>query len=98
MTVYNLLWGKCPLSKWYGGKADPRPARAKHHAYARTRWPDVITANLWPYALREASESLNATLSKVTGKVANQLFSRNDTQADGATTLPLIWMPDACRE
>ena len=48
--------------------------------HAEAEWPDVITANLWLYALREASESLNLTPSKVTGKIANELFSRSDTQ------------------
>ncbi|KAI2496817.1 hypothetical protein MHU86_17696 [Fragilaria crotonensis] len=47
--------------------------------HAESKWPDVITANLSPYALREANETLNATPSKVTGKVANQVFSNNDT-------------------
>jgi hypothetical protein len=46
--------------------------------HAESKWPDVISANLWPYALREANESLNATPSKVTGKVANQMFARKD--------------------
>ena len=47
--------------------------------HAEAKWPDVISANLWPYALREANESLNATPSKLTGKVANQMFSNSDT-------------------
>ena len=41
---------------------------------AESKWPDIISANLWPYALREANEALNSTPSKVTGKVANQVF------------------------
>jgi hypothetical protein len=47
--------------------------------HAESKWPDVITSNLWPYALREANDTLNATPSKVTGKVANQVFSNSDT-------------------
>ena len=47
--------------------------------HAEGKWPDVITSNLWPYALREANESLNSTPSKVTGKVANQMFARTDS-------------------
>ena len=47
--------------------------------HAESKWPDVISANLWPYALREANESLNATPSKVTGKIANQLFDGSET-------------------
>ena len=47
--------------------------------HAESKWPDVISSNLWPYALREANETLNATPSKVTGQVANQMFSRTDT-------------------
>jgi hypothetical protein len=46
--------------------------------HAESKWPDVISANLWPYALREANESLNATPSKVTGRVANQMFAKTD--------------------
>ncbi len=47
--------------------------------HAESKWPDVISANLWPYALREASETLNATPGKVTGRVANQMFSGSNT-------------------
>ena len=47
--------------------------------HAEAKWPDVITSNLWPYALREANESLNSTPNQVTGKVAHQMFSRSDT-------------------
>ena len=43
--------------------------------HAEAKWPDVITANLWPYALREANETLNSTPSKVTGQVAHQMFA-----------------------
>ena len=46
--------------------------------HAEAKWPDVITANLWPYALREANEALNATPNKVTGKIANQMFAHSD--------------------
>jgi hypothetical protein len=47
--------------------------------HAESKWPDVVTANLWPYALREANESLNSTPSKVTGKIANQMFANTET-------------------
>ena len=47
--------------------------------HAESRWPDVISSNLLPYALHEANETLNATPSNVTGKVANQMFSGSDT-------------------
>jgi hypothetical protein len=46
--------------------------------HAESKWPDVITSNLWPYSLREANESLYATPGKVTGKVANQVFADSD--------------------
>ena len=46
--------------------------------HAESKWPDIISTNLWPYALREANETLNATPSKVTGKVANQMFADTD--------------------
>jgi hypothetical protein len=47
--------------------------------HAESKWPDVILANLWPYALREAKETLNANPNKVKGKVANQVFASSDT-------------------
>ena len=47
--------------------------------HAESKWPDVITANLWPYALRGANESLNSTPNKMTGKIAHQMFSNTDT-------------------
>ena len=31
--------------------------------HANSRWPDAITANLWPYAIRMASEAINHTPS-----------------------------------
>ena len=47
--------------------------------HAESKWPDVISSNLWPYALREANEALNATPSKVTGKIASQVFAGSDS-------------------
>jgi len=29
--------------------------------HAHRRWPSAITANLWPYAIRMASDAMNAT-------------------------------------
>ncbi len=47
--------------------------------HTEAKWPDVISSNLWPYALGEANDSLNATPNRVTGQVANQMFSISDT-------------------
>jgi hypothetical protein len=50
--------------------------------HAELNWPDVISAaNLRPYALREANETLNSTPSKVTGNIAHQLFAGTDAPA-----------------
>jgi hypothetical protein len=43
--------------------------------HTEAKWPDVISAKLWPHALRKANEALNATPNKVTGAVANQPFA-----------------------
>ena len=48
--------------------------------HAETKWPKAISANLWPYALRMANDSLNATpvTGAGTGRTAEQLFGSHD--------------------
>ena len=29
--------------------------------YANSRWPESVTTNLWPYAIRMANEAINKT-------------------------------------
>ena len=43
--------------------------------HAESKWPAVITANLWPYALRCSNEAMNSTPRMKDGKIPNQLFS-----------------------
>ena len=61
--------------------------------HAESKWPDVISANLWPDALLEANKALNATPSKVTGKVANQMFARTDAPTVLRHFHPFRWCP-----
>ena len=48
------------------GKAEVRIRHLQEQArtmliHANKRWPEAITANLWPYAIRMANDSINAT-------------------------------------
>ena len=49
------------------GKAEVRIKHLQEQArtmliHANRRWPSAVTANLWPYAIRMANDSVNATL------------------------------------
>ena len=48
--------------------------------HAEAKWPKVISANLWPYALRMANDSLNATPATGTGRTAERLFGSHNHQ------------------
>lgn len=48
--------------------------------HAEAKWPKVISANLWPYALRMANDSLNATPATGTGITAERSFGNHDIQ------------------
>lgn len=47
--------------------------------HASKRWPQAITANLWPYAFRQANKILNETtlLKDPAGRSATQLFTNS---------------------
>ena len=47
--------------------------------HAEVKWPDVMSTNLWPYVLKEANESINATPNMVTSKIANQAFATSNS-------------------
>ena len=52
--------------------------------HARRKWPQEISANLWPYALRMANDSINATpsLQDVSGRTPEQLFSTTEVETN----------------
>ena len=61
--------------------------------HANRRWPDAVTAHLWPYALRMANASYNATPSfqDESRRSPEQVFG--DTKV---STNPKHWMPFGC--
>jgi hypothetical protein len=46
--------------------------------HAESKWPKVITANLWPYALRCANNALNATPRMKDRQIPDKLMSGSD--------------------
>ena len=49
--------------------------------HARQRWPDAITANLWPYAIRMANTITNRAPTLKDGTVSpEELFTRQDAR------------------
>ena len=61
--------------------------------HAAKRWPNAVTANLWPYAVRMANESSNElpSLAFKDGRTPLQSFA-----SSRATTNPKFWQPFAC--
>ena len=61
--------------------------------HAAKRWPEAVTANLWPYAIRMANESSNElpSLAFTDGRTPLQAFA-----GSRATTNPRFWQPFAC--
>ena len=61
--------------------------------HAAKRWPQAVTANLWPYAIRVANDSSNElpSLSFRDGRTPLQAFA-----GSRATTNPRFWQPFAC--
>jgi len=61
--------------------------------HANRRWPQTITANLWPYAIRHACNAYNATPS------LQDKYGRSPEQLFGGTkisTNPKHWIPFGC--
>ena len=80
------------------GKAEVRIRHLQEMArsmllHANKRWPEVISAHLWPYAIRMANESINSTpwLSDEHKRTPNQKFF--DTEA---TENPKHWFHFGC--
>ena len=50
--------------------------------HAHKRWPEAITPNLWPYAIKIANDSLNETpyMSDISRRSSVQLFSNTNVQ------------------
>jgi hypothetical protein len=48
--------------------------------HAESKWPKAVSASLWPYALRAANDSMNATPAKGTGHIAVQLFGNTNAR------------------
>jgi hypothetical protein len=61
--------------------------------HANKRWPDAITTNLWPYAVRMANDVLNATPSAKfpDGRIPLSSFSRSRVSLN-----PVHWQPFGC--
>ena len=61
--------------------------------HAAKRWPQAVTANLWPYAIRIANESTNElpSLAFKDGRTPLQAFA-----GSRETTNPQFWQPFAC--
>ena len=61
--------------------------------HAAKRWPQAVTANLWPYAIRMANDSSNElpSLQFKDGRTPLQAFAGSQ-----ATTNPRFWQPFAC--
>ena len=80
------------------GKAEARIRRLQELTrsmllHAKRRWPQEISANLWPYALRMANESINATpnMSDKLRRSPDQIFLGTEV-----TTNPKHWKPFGC--
>ncbi len=61
--------------------------------HANSRWPDGITTNLWPYAIRMANEAINNTPSfqDENRKTPLELFANSNVTAN-----PKHWKPFGC--
>lgn len=61
--------------------------------FAKRRWPDAISATLWPYALRQANRVLNETpsLKDATHRSPHQVFSGSVVDAN-----PKHFFPFGC--
>jgi hypothetical protein len=61
--------------------------------HANSRWPDGVTTNLWPYAIRMANEAINNTPSfqDKNRKTPVELFANSNVTAN-----PKHWKPFGC--
>ena len=61
--------------------------------HANKRWPDSITTNLWPYAIRMASDAINNTPNMVTANKLNPIEVFTNTNV---VDNPKHWKPFGC--
>ena len=59
--------------------------------HATRRWPDAISANLWPYALRMANDIFNSTSNISTKQIPVNMFTNLKI-----ATNPKHWFPFGC--
>ena len=43
--------------------------------HAKSRWPEAITVNLWPYAIRAAQDQMNLIPNDINGSCNEELFT-----------------------
>ena len=87
---------------WQNGVAERKIRELQDHArtmliHAKKRWPEVITANLWPYAIRQSNDiliespRLNVKDPKRRGRSPLEIFSQVPVTVD-----PAKWHPFGC--
>jgi hypothetical protein len=61
--------------------------------FANHRWKDTVTVNWWPYAMRMANESINASINEgQSQKVPGPDFLKHDGFTE-PKALQTVWMP-----
>ena len=61
--------------------------------HANRRWPEAVTANLWPYAIRQANKAINATPSFQDEQRRSPMEVFSGTKV---ATNPKHWKPFGC--
>ena len=59
--------------------------------HANARWPEAITAHLWPYALRLACEAYNESPTRKLKRSPVEIFTRTAVMPE-----PKLWRPFGC--
>ena len=61
--------------------------------HANSRWPDAITANLWPYAVRAANDAINhsPSMQDPERRSPMEIFAKTRVVAN-----PKHWKPFGC--
>jgi hypothetical protein len=71
---------------WQNGRAEKRirdvqEETRKNLLHGQARWPEAVTVNLWPYALRSAVDVRNTLPDKPDGSCPLSRFARSEVQA-----------------
>ncbi|KAI2494997.1 hypothetical protein MHU86_19516 [Fragilaria crotonensis] len=63
--------------------------------HANSRWPDAVTLNLWPYAIRMANDVVNHTPSFQNKERWSpmEIFTNSQVASNPSQTLETVWMP-----